>query len=52
MAWKKACSKLFSDPSNSSDIKEEIIRQMYMLKGFDVEPRKAIPKKPLVWEEE
>ena len=52
MIWKKNCSKYFSDASKSSDVKEEIIKQVNMLKPFDMEPRKAVPKKPLVWEEE
>ena len=34
-------SKSFSDASNSSDIKEEIIKQINTLKPFDMEPRNA-----------
>ena len=45
MIWKKHCSKSFSDATDSSDIEEEIIKQINMLKPFDVAPRKAIPKK-------
>ena len=41
----KNCSKSFSEPCNSSDIKEEIIKQINTLKPFDMEPRKALPKK-------
>ena len=46
------CSKSFSDPSNSSDMEQEIINQINTLKPFDMEPRKAIPKKSFVSEEE
>ena len=49
---KKKCSKSFSDASNSSYIEEEIIKQIKTLKPFDMEPRKGIPKKPFVSEEE
>ena len=52
MIWKKNCSKSSPDASNSSDIKEEIIKQLNSPKPFDMEPRKAIPKKYLVLEEE
>ena len=52
MIWKKNCSKSFSDASNSSDIKEEIIKQINTLKPFDMKPRKAISKKPFVSEEQ
>ena len=38
--------------SNSSDIDEEIIKQLNTPKTFDMEPRKAIPKKDFVLEEE
>ena len=48
----KNCSKSFSDASNSSDIEQEIIKQINTLKPFDMEPRKAIPKKSFVTEEE
>ena len=48
----KNCSKSFSDASNSSDIKEVIIKQINTLKPFDMEPGKAIPKKHFVLEEE
>ena len=48
----KSCSKSFYDASNSSDIKEEIIKHINMLKPFDMEPPKAIPKKPFVTKEE
>ena len=44
--YKKNCSKSFSDDINCSDIEEEIIKQIKMLKPFDMETRKAIPKKP------
>ena len=44
----KNCSKVFSDASNSSDIKEEIIKQINTLKPFNMEPRNAIPKKHFV----
>ena len=40
--------KYFSDASNSSDIEEKIIKQINMLRPFNMEPCKAIPKKPLV----
>ena len=36
----------------SSDIEEEIIKQIKALKPFDMEPRKAIRMKPFVLEEE
>ena len=40
----KNCSKFFSDSSsNSSDIEEEVTKQINMLKPFDMEPRNAIP---------
>ena len=52
MIWKKNCSKSFSDVRNSSDIEEEIIKQINMLKPFCMEPPKAIPKKLFVSEEE
>ena len=48
----KNCSKSFSEPCNSSDIKEEIIKQINTLKPFDMEPRRAIPKKLVASEEE
>ena len=48
----KNCSKSFSDARNSSDIKEEVIKQTNTLKSFYVEPRKAIPKKYFVSEEQ
>ena len=48
----KICSKSFTDASNTSDIEEEIIKQINTLKPFDVEPCKAIPKKHFVSEEE
>ena len=48
----KHCSKSFSDASNFSDLKEEIIKQTNMLKPLDVQPRKAIPKNPFVSEKE
>ena len=47
----KNSSKSFSDASNSSDIEEEIIKQIKTLKPFDMEPRKAISKKHFVPEE-
>ena len=52
MIWKKICPKSFSDVRNSSDIEEEIIKQINMLKPFGMEPPKAIPKKLFVSEEE
>ena len=52
------CSKSFSDASNSSDIEEEIIKQINTLKPFDMEPlflryilyrkKKLIVKKKLI----
>ena len=49
----KNCSKSFSDASsNSSDIEEEVTKQVITLKPFDVEPRKAIPKKKILLEKE
>ena len=48
----KNCSKSFSDVSNSSDIEQEIIKQINTLKPFNIEPRKAIPNKSFVSEEE
>ena len=49
---KSNCSKSFSDASNSSDIEEEVIKQINTLKPFNMEPRMAIPKKHFVSEEE
>ena len=47
----KNCSKSFSDAStNSSDIKEEVTKQINTLKLFDMEPHKAIPEKHCVSE--
>ena len=46
------CCKSFSDASNFPDIEEVIIKQKYMLKAFDTEPRNAIPKKHFVSEKE
>ena len=40
---KKNYSKSFSGASNSSDIKEEIVKQINMLKPFNMESCKAIP---------
>ena len=48
----KSCSKSFSDASNSSDVEEEIIKQINTLKPFNMQPRKAIPKKAFVFEKE
>ena len=48
----KNCSKSFSDASNSSDIEEEIIKEITTLKPFDMESRKAITKKNFVSEAE
>ena len=49
----KNCSKSFSDSSsNSSDIEEEVTKQINMLKPFDMEPRNAIPQKHFVSEKE
>ena len=47
----KNSSAFFFDDSYSSDIEEEIIKQMNTLKTFNMEPRKAIPKKHFVLEE-
>ena len=52
MIWKEIAQNLFSDASNSSDIEEDAIKQISSLKPFDLEPRKAIPKKIFVSEEE
>ena len=41
----------FFDASISSDIEEEIIKQINTLKPFDMEPCKAISEKPSVSEE-
>ena len=38
----KNCSRSFSDASNSSDIKDKIIKQINTLKPFDMDTRKAI----------
>ena len=46
----KNCWKSFFDTSSSSDIEEEIIKQINMPRPFDMGPRKAIPKKPFVSE--
>ena len=48
----KNCPKSFSDASDSLDVKEDIIKQVNMLKTFDMEPGKAVPKKPFVSEVE
>ena len=48
----KNCPKSFSDASDSSDIEEEIIKQINALKPLDMEPRKAVAKKYFVSEEE
>ena len=49
----KNCSKSFSDASsNSSDIKEEVTKQVITLKQFDMEPPKAILKKKILLEKE
>ena len=48
----KNCSKSFSDVKNSSDIEQQIIKQINTLKPFNIEPRKAIPNKSFVSEEE
>ena len=48
----KNCSKSFSDVSNSSDIEEEIIKEITTLKPFNTESRKAITKKHFVSEAE
>ena len=48
----KDYSKSFSDANNTSDIEEEIIKQINSVKPFDMEPCKAIPKKPFVPEKE
>ena len=44
----ESCSKSLSDASNSSDIKEEIIKQINMLKPFDMELLNTIPKQHFV----
>ena len=44
--------KTFSDTSISSDIEEEITKQISTLKPFDMEPCKAIPKKYFLLVEE
>ena len=44
--------KFFSNASNSSNVEEEIIKQINTLKPFNVEPQKAITKKPFASEEE
>ena len=49
----KNCSKSFSDASsNSSDIKEEVTKQVITLKPFDMEPPKAILQKKILLEKE
>ena len=48
----KSCSKSFSYGSNSSDIVEEIIKQINTLKPFDMGPRKVIAKTHFLLEEE
>ena len=48
----KIYTKSFSDASNSSDIKEKVVKQINILKLFDMEPYKAISKKHFVSEEE
>ena len=51
--YRKKSRKIPSDGSNSSDIEEEeIIKQINTLKLINMEPRKAIPKKLFVSEEE
>ena len=45
----KNCSKRFSDASNSSDIEEEVIKQINMLKPFNIN---VIRKKYFVSQEE
>ena len=49
--WKKH-SKYFSDNSDSPGIEEKIIKQVKLLKSFDMKPLKAIPKKKNLSEEE
>ena len=39
--YEKNCSKSFSDASNSSDIEEDIIKQINTPKPFNMEPRKT-----------
>ena len=48
----ESCSKSLSDATNSSDIKEEIIKQINMLKPFDMELLNTIPKQHFVSKEE
>ena len=48
----RECSKSFSDASDSSNTEKEIIKQINMLKPFNMEPCKAVPKKLFVSEEE
>ena len=44
--------KFFSNASDSSNVEEEIVKQINTLKPFNVEPHKAITKKPFASEEE
>ena len=48
----KKFSKFLFDASNSTDIKEEIIKQINKLKPLHMELGKAIPKEPFLSEEE
>ena len=51
MIWRKILS-FFFDANNSSNIEEEIIKQISKLKPFDMEPCKVIPKKLFVSKEQ
>ena len=42
-------SKSFSDASNSSDIEEKVMRQVNMLKQFDMEPLRLFLRNLLYW---
>ena len=44
--------KFFSNASDSSNVEEEIVKQINTLKPFNVEPHKAITKKSFASEEE
>ena len=46
----KSCSKQFFYARRSSDIEEEVIKQINTLKPFNMEPRKAIPIKNILYQ--
>ena len=49
MIWKQNCAKSFLDASsNSSNIEEEVTKQINKLKPFNMDPRKAISEKHFV----